>query len=84
MVDGIVTSYDCELLKDIVENTSIPIVALGGAGNINDIIEVFEKTNVSAAAAGSLFIYYGPLNGVLINYPEYETIKSILNIDGDI
>ena len=36
---------------------SIPVIASGGAGKSNDFIDVFEKTNVDAALAASVFHY---------------------------
>jgi cyclase len=32
----------------------------------------------SAAAAGSLFVFQGPLRGVLISYPSLAELKRIL------
>ncbi|MBQ9899451.1 MAG: imidazole glycerol phosphate synthase subunit HisF, partial [Ruminococcus sp.] len=37
------------------DNCSIPVIASGGAGKINDFYEVFEKTGATAALAASLF-----------------------------
>lgn len=70
--DGVMKGYDIDLLKEIKENTKIPIVALGGAGNLNHIKEVFEATNGDAIACGSMFVYQGPLKGILISYPLYQ------------
>jgi cyclase len=70
--------YDIDFLKEIKENTKIPIVALGGAGNLNHIKEVFEATNVDAVACGSMFVYQGPLKGILISYPLYHKIQELL------
>ena len=70
--------YDIELLKAIKSNVKIPIIALGGAGNLNHIKEVFETTKVDAVACGSMFVYQGPLKGVLISYPPYQRIQEVL------
>ena len=74
--DGLMTGYDVELISQISENITIPIVALGGARNLNDMTELINNTNITAAAAGSIFVYHGKLNGILINYPEYKLIQS--------
>ncbi|WP_417328166.1 AglZ/HisF2 family acetamidino modification protein [Halarcobacter sp.] len=76
--DGVMNGYDLELLKEIKSNTKIPIIALGGAGNLNHIREVFEVSNIDAAACGSMFLYQGPLKGILISYPPYQKIKDLL------
>ena len=77
--DGVMKGYDIELLKEIKSNTKIPIIALWGAGNLNHIKDVFENSNVDAVACGSMFVYQGPLKGVLISYPPYQKIQELLN-----
>ncbi|GIN59803.1 imidazole glycerol phosphate synthase subunit HisF [Lederbergia ruris] len=53
--DGVKDGYDLELTKAIVEAVSIPVIASGGCGNAEHIVEVFEQTNVAAALAASIF-----------------------------
>ncbi|MFC5466951.1 imidazole glycerol phosphate synthase subunit HisF [Lederbergia graminis] len=53
--DGVKDGYDLELTKAIVEAVNIPVIASGGCGNAEHIVEVFEKTNVDAALAASIF-----------------------------
>ena len=43
------------MLKAVCDNCSIPVIASGGAGKINEFYEVFEKTGATAALAASLF-----------------------------
>ncbi len=47
--------FDIPMLKAVCDNCSIPVIASGGAGKINDFYEVFEKTGATAALAASLF-----------------------------
>lgn len=75
--DGIMNGYDMELLAQIKNNTNVPIVALGGAGKLIHIKEVFEQAGVDAVACGSFFVYQGPLKGVLISYPSYQKIQEM-------
>lgn len=75
--DGVMKGYDTELLKEIKQNTKVPIIALGGAGNLNHIKEVFEIAKVDAVACGSMFVYQGPLKGVLISYPPYQKVQEL-------
>ena len=77
--DGVMKGFDIELLKKIKDEINIPIVALGGAGKYEDISNVFKQTNISAVGVGSMFIYQGALNGVLINYPSYDKLQKIVN-----
>jgi len=76
--DGEMNGYDALLLKEIKQNAKVPIIALGGAGNLNHIKEAFEIAKVDAVACGSMFVYQGPLKGVLISYPPYQKIQELL------
>lgn len=53
--DGTRDGFDIDMLNAVCDVVSIPVIASGGCGGIEDIIEVFEKTNVDAALAASLF-----------------------------
>jgi cyclase len=79
--DGVMKGYDLELLKEVKSNTKVPIIALGGAGNLSHIKAAFDVSKVDAVACGSMFVYQGPLKGVLINYPPYRQIKEILEMN---
>jgi cyclase len=72
--DGKMQGYDLELVKKISENISIPTVALGGAGTVSDLKQAYLEGHATGLAAGSMFVYYGPNKGVLINYPERKDI----------
>lgn len=76
--DGVMKGYDIELMKEIKSNTNLPVIALGGAGNLNHIKEVFQSSHVDAVACGSMFVYQGSLKGVLISYPPYQKIQELL------
>lgn len=53
--DGTKAGFAIEPLKIINDQLNIPIIASGGAGSSQDFIDVFEKTDVSAALAASVF-----------------------------
>ena len=67
--DGVMQGYDYELIGKIADAVYVPVIACGGAGRIEDCKKVVES-GASAAAAGSLFVYWGRLRAVLINYPQ--------------
>tara|TARA_B110000971_G_scaffold66994_1_gene68657 strand:+ start:1064 stop:1819 length:756 start_codon:yes stop_codon:yes gene_type:complete len=73
--DGTMEGYDLDVIKEISSNLEIPVVALGGAGELNDLHLAFRESKASALAAGSLFVYQSKLRGVLINYPEKADLK---------
>ena len=75
--DGTMSGYDKELVKEITQAVSIPVIACGGAGSLNDILDVVNSSNVSAVAAGSIFVYQGVHKAVLISYPSQEEIKDL-------
>ena len=55
--DGIKNGYDTSLYKKITELTSLPIIALGGAGRAKHLIDLFNNTNISAAAIGNMLYF---------------------------
>lgn len=73
--DGMMQGYDIELLSKISQSVTIPIVALGGAGQLSDLKTGYKEGLASALAAGSMFVYQGSNKGVLINYPEKKEMK---------
>jgi cyclase len=73
--DGTMSGYDLDLIKEISTTVTIPVVALGGAGNLEHMIEAYKKGFASALAAGSLFVFQGPDKGVLINYVEKSDLS---------
>ena len=55
--DGTKSGYDIELLKILSNELTIPVIASGGAGTKEHFLEAFEKANVDACLAASLFHY---------------------------
>ena len=56
-MDGTKEGYDIQLIKEIVNATSIPVIASGGCGKPKHMLDVFLQTNVDAALAASIFHY---------------------------
>ena len=53
--DGTKDGYDLILTKAINDNVDIPVIASGGVGNPQHILEAFEVADASAALAASIF-----------------------------
>lgn len=53
--DGTKNGFDIELLDKITKLVKAPVIASGGAGKIEDFVEVFTKTAVSGALGASVF-----------------------------
>jgi cyclase len=73
--DGTMAGYDHELVRSVVQAASVPVIALGGARDLDDIRQVIFQTGAAAAAAGSLFVFSGKRRAVLINYPTDATVR---------
>ena len=67
--DGIMRGYDIELVKMVSDAVKLPVIAIGGAGDIDDIKSVLDDGHAHAAAGGSMFVFYGKLKAVLITAP---------------
>ncbi len=75
--DGTMQGYDLELIRRISGAVGIPVVACGGAGGIQHLREAIELGGASAAAAGSMFVFQGPLRAVLISYLSAQELKTL-------
>lgn len=53
--DGTRSGYPCDTFARLSEELSIPIIASGGAGSVEDIAEVLTKGKADAALAASIF-----------------------------
>jgi len=56
-MDGTRDGYDIILTKEIVNSVSIPVIASGGCGKPDHMLQVFKESNVDAALAASIFHY---------------------------
>lgn len=53
--DGTKSGYDVELTSRVSENAGIPVIASGGAGNMEHFYDAFTKGKADAVLAASLF-----------------------------
>ena len=67
--DGARTGFDLELIATLAPRLDVPLVALGGAGELRHLAQAV-RAGASAAASGSAFSFIGRLRAVLISYPE--------------
>lgn len=58
--DGTKQGFNVELSKRVSRAVSVPVIASGGAGKLEDFAEIFEKGFADAALAASLF-HFGEL-----------------------
>ncbi|MCQ2495337.1 MAG: imidazole glycerol phosphate synthase subunit HisF [Lachnospiraceae bacterium] len=55
--DGTKNGYDLELTKAVSDNVGVPVIASGGAGNMQHFLDAFTVGNADAVLAASLFHY---------------------------
>ncbi len=53
--DGTMSGYDLELIKLICGSVSIPVIASGGAGSMQDFVDAVTIGGASAVAAAAIF-----------------------------
>ena len=53
--DGTMTGYDLALVERVAHAVDIPVIASGGAGNYQHMIDVIQQAGASAVAAASIF-----------------------------
>ncbi|OJU24942.1 MAG: imidazole glycerol phosphate synthase cyclase subunit [Nitrobacter sp. 62-13] len=75
--DGERRGYDAELISSVSAAVDVPVVALGGAGELSHL-EDGLRAGASAVASGSVFVFIGRLRAVLITYPSQPDIVALL------
>jgi imidazole glycerol-phosphate synthase subunit HisF len=75
--DGTMQGYDLDLIRRVAEAVTIPVVACGGAGKVDDLRDAIKKAGASAVSAGSMFVFKGKHRAVLINFPTAEELVTI-------
>ena len=73
--DGQMKGYDLSLVRSVADAVSIPVIASGGCGSMEDLQAVLEEGHAHAAAAGSFFVYYGRNRAILITAPSEEEYR---------
>lgn len=76
--DGTMNGYDLTLISLLANTVSVPVVASGGASDINDFVMAI-RAGASAVAAGSLFVFQGIHKAVLISYITSNELEFELN-----
>lgn len=55
--DGTQDGYDIELTRAITSSIPIPVIASGGAGNLDHLVQVVREADADAVLAASIFHY---------------------------
>lgn len=79
--DGMMEGYDLNLIKLVSESINVPVIAIGGAKDVNDLKKAID-VGAHAVAASSMFIYYGKQKAVLITVPNLNQFDHITKLGG--
>ena len=74
--DGRRQGYDLPLIEQISHRLAVPVVALGGAGDVAHLADGLRH-GASAVASGSAFSFIGRLRAVLVTYPEPGVVDQL-------
>lgn len=72
--EGTWNGLDIELIKQVTSISKVPVIAHGGAGNIEHLIAGIKQGGANAIAMGSMVVYQKKDFGVLINFPDKKLL----------
>lgn len=75
--DGMMGGMDTKLISEAANAIKVPLIALGGVGKLDDIKDAVDA-GASAVAAGAFCVFQGKHKAVLITYPSYSTLETLL------
>ena len=75
--EGTWSGMDIELIKSITSAVNVPVIAHGGAGNIEHLKEAVLNGKAAAVAMGSMVVYQKKDFGVLVNFPDKKLLNEI-------
>jgi len=76
--EGSWQGFDLELVRRVADSVSIPVIAHGGAGTVQDIGKAVKQAHASAVALGSMVVFQRQGMGVLVNFPDPKLIEDVL------
>jgi cyclase len=71
--DGTKNGFALDITRQVSESVNVPVIASGGAGNMEHFVDVFEKGKADAALAAGIF-HYGEI--------ELPALKQFLHDKG--
>ncbi|CAF4669314.1 unnamed protein product, partial [Rotaria sp. Silwood1] len=81
--DGTLQGMDLNLIQQASKSISVPLIAVGGAGSLQDIKAAIDA-GASAVSAGAFFVFQGPHRAVLITYPKYKELEQLFSVSGGV
>lgn len=78
--EGTWRGFDVALTARVAEAVKVPVIAHGGAGNLEHIREVVSRGGASAVALGSMVVFQNRGMGVLVNFPDRDALSVALEV----
>lgn len=75
--EGTRVGIDLHLTKHVADGVGVPVIAHGGAGSRQMLVDPIEVSGAQAVAAGSQFVMQGSRDSVLINYPTADELAEL-------
>ena len=75
--DGSWEGFDIALLKILTVNAKVPVVAVGGAGSLDDARRAVRDGGASAVCLGSMAVFQSKDMGVLIKFPKSTELEKL-------
>lgn len=75
--DGTWAGFDLGLIREVSTAVSVPVIACGGAGTLQDIQVAAKEGGASAVAIGSMAVFQGKDLGVLIKFPTRDQQENL-------
>ena len=76
--DGTWDGFDIDMIRSVTDSVSIPVIANGGAGSLSHIGDAVKSGKASAVALGSMVVYQQKGMGVLVNFPDKDSLERVL------
>jgi cyclase len=73
--DGTWSGFDMSLIDTVTRAVGIPVVACGGAGELQHLREAVKDAGASAVAIGSMAVFQAKNLGVLIKFPTRPQLE---------
>ena len=76
--EGTWQGFDVELIQMVSDAVDVPVIAHGGAGDIEHIEAAVRQGHASAVALGSMVVFQARGMGVLVNFPNKTDLEKVL------
>lgn len=77
--EGTATGFDLDLILRVTQAVSIPVIAQGGCGSLDDLKSAVFVGRASAVAASTFFTFHGKHRAVLLTYPTNKELEVLFN-----